>query len=466
MAKKKKTMEELLEEALVPEEEQPYEVPGNWVWVSFGSVAKLYNGYAFKSSDYMNEGIPIIRISDISNGKITTSKATKVPKELYNEKFLIKKGDLLIAMSGATTGKTGIFETDDIALQNQRVGNIKEISEKTLDQVYKNYFVFNKSDEILSKAHGGAQPNISSKLIEGLYFPLPPLNEQKRIADKVERLLNKIDEARRLIEEAKESFELRRAAILDKAFRGELTRSGLLEEKNDNKNGCFPLPTNWEWKELKDVADFKNGYAFKSKDFVKEGIQLIRMGNLYGNELLLDRNPVYLPPSINDKILEKYTVSDGDILLTLTGTKYKRDYGYAVHLNNIKKPLLLNQRILSLKPKNNADYIFYYLQSNIFRDKFFSFETGGVNQGNVGSKAVESILVPIAPESEAREIEFKIKKLFSKEYQIKNLLSIENNIYNLKQSILTKAFKGQLGTNDPTEENAIELLKEVLQEKL
>ncbi|MFC0298928.1 restriction endonuclease subunit S, partial [Geobacillus jurassicus] len=112
---KPKSMEQLLEEALVPKDEQPYEVPGNWVWVKFGVVAKLFNGYAFKSTDYSDEGIPIIRISDLNGMETTPETAVRVPRELYNEKFLVRKGDLLIAMSGATTGKIGIYNSDEIA---------------------------------------------------------------------------------------------------------------------------------------------------------------------------------------------------------------------------------------------------------------------------------------------------------------------------------------------------------------
>lgn len=190
------------------------------------------------------------------------------------------------------------------------------------------------------------------------------------------------------------------------------------------------------------------------------------MGNLYKNKLALDRNPVYMPLDYNEKIIEKYTICNGDILLSLTGTKYKRDYGYAVKVENLVNPLLLNQRILSLRPLFINEYIFYYLQSPTFRNAFFSFETGGVNQGNVASKAVESILIPVPPIEEAEEIGKMLNRLLDNEKQSLDLLAIEGNIETLKQSILSKAFQGKMGMNNPDEENALELLKKVLQEKL
>ncbi|WP_197198511.1 restriction endonuclease subunit S [Cytobacillus firmus] len=284
MSRKHKTIDELLEEVLVPEEEQTHDIPENWVWTKFGAVAKLYNGYAFKSTDYQEDGIPVIRISDISGEDTSPQKAVRVSSNLYNERFLIRKGDLLIAMSGATTGKTGVYNSDEIALQNQRVGNIKEISQQLLYPRFKNFYVFNISKEILKKAYGGAQPNISGALIEQLSFPLPPLNEQKRIAERLERLLNKIEEAKQLIEEANETFVLRTAAILDKAFHGDLTRkwrnknSSLLQKSidssldvikvNNDFYNDFDLPSSWVWAKAESLFQIqpRNGYSPKSTE--------------------------------------------------------------------------------------------------------------------------------------------------------------------------------------------------------
>ena len=446
VSEKKMSLDALLEEALVPADEQSYKIPDNWVWTKFGNVASLKNGHAFKSTDFISEGIAVIRISDIHNNVATSNNAVKVPLSLYNDSFKIEKGDLLIAMSGATTGKTGIYVSEDVALQNQRVGNIKEHNKQVLDRKYKNYFVIFSSHKILEKAYGGAQPNVSGKIIESLEFPLPPIAEQKRITDKIETLFTKLDKVKQLIEEVKESFELRRAAILANAFE--------MYEPT-----CY--------KTIEEVCTIKNGYAFKSKDFVDEGMQLVRMGNLYQNQLDLSRSPVYIPTDYNEKLLDKYCIKNGDILLTLTGTKYKRDYGYAVKMEHLDRDLLLNQRIMSLTPNTEDDYLFYFLQTPEFRNDFFSFETGGVNQGNVGSKSVATIKIPwIEDISKRREVVNSIQKQLKVENTVSEILNNQFDIDNLKQSILSKAFKGELNTNNPADEPAIELLKSILQEKL
>ena len=108
MPKKKTalTIEERLQQALVPAEEQPYEVPKNWVWVRLGAVCFFENGYAFKSDKFSSEkGIPVIRISNIKENNVDLDDCIKTLEENIDEKFIVHQGDLLIAMSGATTGK-------------------------------------------------------------------------------------------------------------------------------------------------------------------------------------------------------------------------------------------------------------------------------------------------------------------------------------------------------------------------
>ncbi|MGG3449257.1 restriction endonuclease subunit S [Domibacillus aminovorans] len=484
MSKKQKTIEELLEEAFVPEEEQPYRVPKNWVWTYVDTIAQeIKNGTTVKQNKD-GLGVKVTRIESVQNNEIDLNRIGYIEEvSSVKEKDYYQPNDIVLSHINSIehVGKTALIKGSDLPLVHGmnllKIGLFKEKVAPEYAQYYMRSYQFRKDvRERVNRAVN--QVSLNQKNLKTVPIPVAPLNEQKRIAGKIERLLNKMEETKQLIEEAKETFELRRAAILDKAFRGELTNSWRLENQNIEENKSiqvsisndstmpYEIPDTWRWSTLKDIAEFKNGYAFKSKDFVDQGIQLIRMGNLYKNKLALERNPVYLPKEYDVKILEKYTIKNGDILLSLTGTKYKRDYGYAVKVDGTDKPLLLNQRILSLKPKRMDEYVFYYLQSSTFRNTFFGFETGGVNQGNVGSKAVESILIPVPPLDEAKEIEKKLVAIFKKETDSLKILHVEEQLETLKQTILSKAFRGELGTNDPSEESAIELLKEVLQDKV
>lgn len=149
----------------------------------------------------------------------------------------------------------------------------------------------------------------------------------------------------------------------------------------------------------------------------------------------------------DETVLKRAFINNGDILITLTGTKYKRDYGYAVCITNPVN-LLVNQRILCLTPSVDIErnYILYYLRSNIFRDIFFSNETGGVNQGNVSSKFVENIEIAVPSFIEQHEIVTVLDRLLAKEQQAKAAAeSVLSQIDTMKKAILARAFRGSWG---------------------
>ena len=166
-------------------------LPEGWCECKLSDVCVFDNGYAFSSDNYNDCGIPLIRISNITNtGSIDLSSCVFI-QDVPSNKFIVKSGDLLIAMSGATTGKMGVYLYEEDALLNQRVGNLK-CTDAMLQQ-YRNYYMFAKSDYILKIAYGGAQPNISAKAILDIDVMLPPLKEQHRIVAKIEEIFAQLD---------------------------------------------------------------------------------------------------------------------------------------------------------------------------------------------------------------------------------------------------------------------------------
>ena len=174
-------------------------LPQSWMICRFGEICKVENGYAFSSDEYKPFGTPLVRISNIVNDKIDLSSCVFIQGDV-EEKFIVSKGDLLIAMSGATTGKMGIYSQNEISYLNQRVGNIKILNKDLLLPKYRNYFMISKMDDILKLAYGGAQPNISAKVISNFLFPLPPLAEQQRIVAKIEELFSILDGIQKSLE--------------------------------------------------------------------------------------------------------------------------------------------------------------------------------------------------------------------------------------------------------------------------
>ena len=167
-------------------------LPAGWAMCKLSDLCRIEYGFAFSSDDYKSQGIPLVRISNITHNTIDITDCAYI-EGITDDKFKISKGDLLIAMSGATTGKMGVYPFDETAYLNQRVGNIKILNKFSLYPNYRNTYMQSKVDEILKIAYGGAQPNISASIIGNFDFPLPPYKEQIRIVETVQRIFDQLD---------------------------------------------------------------------------------------------------------------------------------------------------------------------------------------------------------------------------------------------------------------------------------
>ena len=167
-------------------------LPEGWGVCKLSDLCKIENGFAFSSNDYMTEGVPLIRISNLVNNSIDLTECVYI-QEKVDDRFFVTKGDLLIAMSGATTGKMGVYSYEETAYLNQRVANIRILDDSILLASYRDYFMQSKVEEILKLAYGGAQPNISANVIGNFDFLLPPLGEQERIVSAVRKTFAQLD---------------------------------------------------------------------------------------------------------------------------------------------------------------------------------------------------------------------------------------------------------------------------------
>jgi type I restriction enzyme S subunit len=446
MAKKKQielTIEEKLQNALVSKEEQPYKIPNNWCWTYFKDIFYIENGYAFKKIDYKKEGIPLVRISNIENGIVNINECIYVNKlEKNEEKYVIEKGDLLIALSGATTGKNGVYYLDEIAYLNQRIGNIKiKNKEKVLNE-YRNYYIALKNEDILNLAYGGAQPNISPKVIEFISIPLPPIKEQQRIVNRIEFLFAKLDRAKELIENTLAQFEQNKMAILHKAFTGELTVKWRKENNINEKNFFYKV-------KLRNVIKLISGRDVSVSLCNDKSIgipYILGASNIKDNKFFIERwieNPVV--------VSEK-----NDILLSVKGTIGK------LYLQKEEK-INISRQIMALRALNelNTHYLYYFLLRECERLKF---EGNGLIPG-ISRKDILDLNILLPTLEEQQEIVNILDNLLAKYNKIKNLEQQLEKIELLKKAILAKVFRGELGTNNPDEESAENLLKEILAEK-
>ena len=254
-----------------------------WENVNLNDVCEFDSGYAFASGDYKTEGTPLVRISNIQNNEIDLSDAVCIQGE-YPEQFIIHRGDLLIAMSGATTGKMGVYNLDKKAYLNQRVGKIRIKDEQIILPKYRNFFFQNQTDNILRLASGSAQPNISGKMILSLTVPLPPLAEQQRIVDALEECFVYIDAAASAKQNLFKSAYLLRGKILEDAISGTLINADTSTWTLMTLNDLFKITTG---KKDANFGDRNGEYEFftcsntplKSKTYSYDGDYLIMPGN-------------------------------------------------------------------------------------------------------------------------------------------------------------------------------------------
>lgn len=460
MAKKKQielTIEEKLQNALVPKEEQPYKIPNNWCWTYFKDIFYIENGYAFKKIDYKKEGIPLVRISNIENGIVNINECIYVNKlEKNEEKYVIEKGDLLIALSGATTGKNGVYYLDEIAYLNQRIGNIKiKNKEKVLNE-YRNYYIALKNEDILNLAYGGAQPNISPKVIEFISIPLPPIKEQQRIVNIIESLFAKLDRAKELIENTLAQFEQNKMAILHKAFIGELTAK-------------------WRKENNIDLSSWENGILM---DFCKINPKKINTKE-FDDDMIVSFIPMPCVSDIWGKIIKKelrklgevkkgYTnFCEGDVLFAKITPCMEN--GKSAIVDKLENDIGFGSTEFYVlrcdENKLNNKYLHYFVRQKTFRDEAKGEMTGAVGQQRVPKTFLENYKMKVPTIEEQQEIVNILDKLLAKYNKIKNLEQQLEKIELLKKAILAKAFRGELGTNNPDEESAENLLKEILAEK-
>ncbi|EAA7701781.1 4'-phosphopantetheinyl transferase [Salmonella enterica subsp. enterica serovar Cerro] len=404
-------------------------LPEGWVQAVLGDYLYLKNGFAFKSTEYVTPGAhsyPVIRISDLDGTCATDSSAVHVLQGA--EGFTVEKGDLLIAMSGATTGKIGIYAGNIPAYQNQRVGNIKLRSSKYGDEKYRNYLITSASKTILDEAYGGAQPNISGKSIEALSFHLAPLAEQKIIAEKLDTLLAQVDSTKARLEQIPQILKRFRQAVLAAAVNGNL-----------NKNA----KPNTKVRTLQDVGIIIKtgpfGSALHKSDYISNGIPVINPMHI--NDGIISPS---LSMTISDKKyaeLSSWSLQDGDVIV---GRRGEMGRAAVVNIGQSKMLCGTGSMILRTNSNINSKYLELILRSPI-AISYFNKEAVGSTMVNLNQKVINSLEVYLPNIEEQQGIVRRVEQLFAWadtiEKQVNNALTRVNS---LTQSILAKAFRGEL----------------------
>ncbi len=409
--------------------EYPYEIPENWIWCSYDTICDVRDG-THHSPQYVDKGYPLITSKNLKNGELSFENISYVSREDHlkiSMRSKVDEGDLLFAMIG-TIGNPVLIEKIDVEFSIKNVALFKPYKELILAK-YLKYLLLEKSnmDRLLEKSNGSTQKFIALGKLRSHPIPVSPLPEQQRIVNRIESLFEKIDKAEVLINEAREGFEKRKEAILAKAFRGELT------EKWRAENNCSI--EQWEITTLGKKIKLVSGQdvARKFCNDNEEGIPyILGASNLSENGFSVERW------IIKPKVV---SVKD-DILLSVKGTIGK------VYLQ-IEDEINISRQIMAIR--NNGDWnskFLYYFVLN--ESKRLSNEGNGLIPGIPRSKVLDiDLRLPKLDEQE--EIVMIIEKLLECEEASYDLSSQIELINEMKKSILAKAFRGELGTNNEKE---------------
>lgn len=434
MPKKKTalTIEERLQQALVPAEEQPYEVPENWVWVRLiGNVNSCLDGYRKP----INSSERAKRV-----GKVPYYGATG--QVGWIDDYLTNEHLVLLGEDGAPFLDL-LKDKAYIIFGEAWVNNHAHILKSYFGEIG-NVFLMHYLNMVDYKDYvkGTTRLKLTQGSMQLMPFPLPPLSEQQRIVERIEELFAKLDEAKERLQEVADSFAVRKAAILHKAFTGELTQQWRCENGVSGES--------WEEKKLGEVALLLSGQDFPPTKYNSDGNgipYITGASNFDDTHILINRWTD--EPSV--------IAQENDVLLVCKGS------GYGKTIIADFKEAHIARQIMALRVKEIIDnnLLLYYLRN---KNRFIKEQGQGLIPG-LSRKVILSLTINLPTLPEQHEIVRLIDDLLARERTAQQaaeqaLASIDL----MKKSVLARAFRGELGTNKASEASALELLRQVLAE--
>lgn len=446
---KAKSKKITLEKALVPLEEQPYEVPENWCWIKLGVISSIISkGTTPKGgkSAYVDEGIDFLRVENINDdGTICHDDMMHVTEETHTgflKRSILEENDILVSIAG-TLGKTAIVKNDDLPLNtNQAVAFVRLKDNGEVSREYIRYAIDTPviQNMLLSKTKVTAIPNLTLEIISECLIPFPPLAEQQRIVEQIESLFSKLDEAKEKAQEVIDGYEARNAAVYNDAFSGRLTAQWREDNYKENK---------WETKRFDEVADIKSNLVEPSNYLEFPHIAPDNIEKRTG--ILLDYHTI-----AEDGVKSgKHRFYAGQIL-------YSKIRPYLSKVVMVDFDGLCSADMYPIEAKENTKYLLYYMLSDMFLEQASSAGSRSVLP-KINQKELSAIKVRITSDEEQKEVVRILDYLLPMMQQVRDkAVQVVDNIDTIKKSILAKAFRGKLGTNIPEDKSAMELLKIIL----
>ena len=436
------TPEEHLQAALVPESEQPYKVPGNWCWTYLTKGA----------AECLDSFRKPINASERANreGDIpyygATGQVGWIDDFLTNEQLVLvgEDGapflDLIKDKAYIIEGKAWVNNHAHILRSRfGAVGNLFLLH-------YLN--IFNYRDFV----NGTTRLKLTQSSMDTMPVPIPPFSEQQRIVDRIESLFAKLDEAKQKAQDALDSFETRKAAILHKAFTGELTAQWRKEHGVGMES----------WENLKFeniIEDGPQNGLYKPQTAYGTGTKTLRIDCFYDGAVLPWENLKRLALTKNE--IEQYHLNVNDIVINRVNSMAY--LGKSALIRELPEECVFESNMMRISlttQKAIPEYIIKYLNSVIGVQELRKNAKQAVNQASINQQDVKNVAIKLPKLEEQAEIVRIVDDLLVREQQAKEAAEgVLEKIDLIKKAILARAFRGELGTNDPSEESAVGLLK-------
>lgn len=393
----------------------------SWPLGRVSDIAEVISGYAFKSEWFGAGEAKVIRIGDLKNGRIDLKGAETFDENAnqVREQFRIRRGDILMALSGATVGKIAIADSNaEGAYLNQRVAAIRGLHPENSEYL-KFVFTGTPLQKLLMNAGGAAQPNLSPKDLAGMEIPLPPLAEQKRIA----AILDKADAIRRKRQQAIQLAD-------------EFLRSVFLDMFGDPVTN----PKGWAITSLTSHGSFKNGLNF-GKGEAGNSLRYLGVGDFKSLSTIDD---VCSLGSIvlNTLPSRDYLLENGDLVFVRSNGN-KALVGRCITVYPDNEPLTFSGFCIRYRIENGdveSEYLNYLFRSPSMKQAMLKGGQGA-NIQNINQKILAALEVPLPPNA--------LQKKFSKIVQVyrDSKVHLDLSIADAKSLfavISQKAFSGEL----------------------
>jgi type I restriction enzyme S subunit len=463
----------------------PPKLPNGWVYTKVGEIAEVIRGASPRPKGdprYFGGNIPWIMISDISKeeGKFISKTRDKVTEEGAKRSRYLKTGTLILSNSATVCvpkilAADGCIHDGFVAFPNLS---------KKLEILYLYYYFQHIRQKIINENRQGVtQVNLNTGIVREIPVPLPPFLEQRRIVGKVDELFSFLDSGTESLHKVQAQLKRYRQVVLKYAFEGKLTEEwrkthknqampnrNLLEDNNSDESRIVSspviqkLPEEWFWIKLSKIsASMKNGIYRPSSFYAEEGFACLRMYNIEkGFIIWKDIKRMKL----KRQEIEEYELIPGDILVNRVNSREL--VGKSAVIPGGLEPCVYESKNIRLRLINQiadskyvAFWILYYGQKYFNRNAQQTVGMASINQEQLGS-----MLIPFCSLLEQQLIVQEVERHFSVADAAENaIFSGLKLAERLRQSILKKAFEGGLVSQDPSDEPAETLLRQIREQK-